>query len=259
MALGLSPPIPTKPSAAPIMSQMAPRAIDARLPASPAKPSTDKQPQAPSKPPSPLTSPQPAPSPRARDLSSNQRGHVIALKQRALPGPAVTPSGADVAPRAHTPTPAAPPTVTSPNSDVALHTPCPATRAPTEPHAPTPSIVYGPRDLSGLCSGTKNPWGSIQRRRNYSYSPRNRTTLYSGSWRSHHSRSYPPRQHHTHLHPELVHHSASHPWDPEQLWPSRDVNSHLNLCLHSHHWEPPLWSPQHHSLSADEHAPILYA
>ena len=62
---------------------MAPRAIDARLPASPAKTSKDKHPQVPSKPPSPLTSPQPAPSPRTRDLPSNQRGHVIALKHRA--------------------------------------------------------------------------------------------------------------------------------------------------------------------------------
>ena len=53
VALGLSPPIPTKPAAAPITSQMAPHVIDARLPASPAKTSTDKQPQVPSKPPSP--------------------------------------------------------------------------------------------------------------------------------------------------------------------------------------------------------------
>jgi hypothetical protein len=72
MALGLSPPIPTKPTATPIMSQMAPRTIDVRLHTSPTKTSTDEHPQVPSKPPSPLTSPQPAPSPRTRDLSSNQ-------------------------------------------------------------------------------------------------------------------------------------------------------------------------------------------
>ena len=219
--------------------------------------------------PSPLTSLQPTPGPHARDLSLNQRGHMTALKQRALPEPAITPSGDDVAPHAHTPassnSPTAPsqPThvlfkraVTSPNSDVALHTPSLAMHMPTEPHAPTLSIVYGPRNLSGLCSGTKNLWGSIQRQWNYSYSPRNRTALHSGSWHSHHSHSYPPCQHHIHLHPELVQHSPYHPQHPKQLWPSCDLNPHSNLRSHLHHSEPPLWSLQQHSLSASSPHPI---
>ena len=29
------------------------------------------------------------------------------------------------------------------------------------PPAPTLSVVYGPWDLSALCSGTQNPWGTL--------------------------------------------------------------------------------------------------
>jgi hypothetical protein len=42
VALGLNPPIPTKPAATPITSQMAPRAIDACLPTLPVQTSMDK-------------------------------------------------------------------------------------------------------------------------------------------------------------------------------------------------------------------------
>jgi len=104
-----------------------------------------------------LASPQPAPSPPARDLCSNQQRHMTAPKHRARPEPAITP----------------------PNV--------------------SPSILpvkYPPRDFSSLCTGTKNPWGSIQRRR-YSYPPRDLTPLHSdlvNPWSSLHHRwrrSYP--------------------------------------------------------------------
>ena len=32
------------------------------------------------------------------------------------------------------------------------------------PVVPTPPVAYGPRDLSALCSGTRNPWGTLSRR-----------------------------------------------------------------------------------------------
>ena len=100
----------------------------------------------PDKPPSPLASPQPAPSPRACDLPSNQRGHVTALKCRAVPEPTVTPPNRDVAPRARTaalpnnPTapsrPIRPPPATTVSADVA---PRAHTLAPTAPPTVAPS------------------------------------------------------------------------------------------------------------------------
>jgi hypothetical protein len=30
-------------------------------------------------------------------------------------------------------------------------------------YTPTPSTIHGPRDLSRLCSGSQNPWGSLSR------------------------------------------------------------------------------------------------
>jgi hypothetical protein len=125
------------------------------------------------------------------------------------------------------------------------------------PHAPTPPIVHGPHDLSALCSGTKNPWGSIWRQRNHSHSPHNWTTLCldspspQGSLRNfnHCCCSYSPRQHHTELHPDLVQHSASHPWHPEQLQPSRDWSLHSKLHSHALHSELPLRNPQQYSPS----------
>jgi hypothetical protein len=107
------------------------------------------------------------------------------------PAPAlIDPDPGDVAPRARTlatrlltdnPVPVDP--------DPAA--PTPATGAPTVPQARTPSIVHGPRDLSALCSGTKNPWGSIKHHRRHSYPPRDLTALRSDSvnpWGSLHHR-----------------------------------------------------------------------
>lgn len=122
----------------------------------------------PTKHPSPLASPEP--TPRLLD-------NPVAPSQPVCmpPKPTATPSNGDVAPSVRTP----------------------AMRAPTEPHARTLSIVYGPRDLSALRSGTSNPWDSIKRRHHHSYPPRDLTTLRSDSvnpWGSlHHQRhrSYP--------------------------------------------------------------------
>jgi hypothetical protein len=72
---------------------------------------------------------------------------------RALPKPAVTPSGNDVAPRARTPARA----------------------------MPELAVTYPPRDFSGLRSGSKNPWGSIKHRRHRSHPPRDLSSLRSGA------------------------------------------------------------------------------
>ncbi|KIM71067.1 hypothetical protein PILCRDRAFT_17416 [Piloderma croceum F 1598] len=75
------------------------------------------------------------------------------------------------------------PTVTPSNNDMATCTRTPATGA-TSNHVPPASIptkcapatytpalpiIHGPRDLSRLCSGSRNPWGSLSRRRQHSY------------------------------------------------------------------------------------------
>ena len=228
---------PAKPITAPITSEMAPHANAAHFPTPLAKPGTDRHSKGLGKPLSPLASPQPAPSPHACNLRSNQRGHVTASKQRALPQPAVTPPSADVAPRAHTPAPTAPPavalsgsdvaprmaspegmrplsgqpatpshpdrepwpTVTLSNNDVAPYARTPATGATSDQvptasvptkcnpatYTPAPPIVHGLRDLSGLHSGSPNPWGSLSRRRQHSYAPRDLSALRSDApWRS---------------------------------------------------------------------------
>jgi len=59
--------------------------------------------------------------------------------------------------------------------------------------------AHVPRDLSGLCSGSRNPWGSLSRRRQHSYSPRDISSLRSGTtnpWASlrHRHCSRKPRQ-----------------------------------------------------------------
>jgi hypothetical protein len=115
---------------------------------------------APVQPGNPITPPQPAPRPHARDLPSNQRGHVTVLKQRALPEPAVTPLDGDVAPRAHTPT------VTSPSNGVTPSTRTPATGAPTDstpaahtPNAPAlinPDLVDAAADPVRVAPGNPN-------------------------------------------------------------------------------------------------------
>jgi hypothetical protein len=53
--------------------------------------------------------------------------------------------------------------------------------APTVLATPFLPTIHGPHDLSGLRLGTKNPWGSIQCRRDHSYSARNWTALWSDS------------------------------------------------------------------------------
>jgi hypothetical protein len=67
----------------------------------------------------------------------------------------------------------------------------PAMGAPTErtpaAYIPAPPIVYGARDISGLRSGSRNPWGSLSRRRSHINPPRNLSSLHSStsnSWRS---------------------------------------------------------------------------
>jgi hypothetical protein len=145
------------------------------------------------------------------------------------------------------------PTVTPSNSDVASRAHSPATPACTETHAHTPSITHGPRDLSVLRSGTKNPWGSIQRRRN---SPRNWTAQSDsrGSLRNHHSRSYPPRQYYTNSDPDPVQYSVSHPRHPEQLQPSRKWSLYSNLHSRSYQSKSPLQNPQQYSpLTSNSH------
>ena len=144
-------PAPVKPvrtprtAAAPITNETASRANVTRVQASPAKPSTIGHSKESSAPSSPLASPQPTPSPCARDLpSSSQRGHVTALKHRALPKPAVTPSSDDVAPCAHTPAPTAPRAVNPSNSDVTLRGPSPATPTPVALRVRTPVSSDGP-------------------------------------------------------------------------------------------------------------------
>jgi hypothetical protein len=131
---------------------------------------------APVSPGNPVT-PQPAPSPRARDFLSNQRGHVTASKERALPEPAVTLLDGDVAPRAHIPTPANPvpasitretvPHANATRSPTGFAEPGMEGRPESSPVAPTAStlpITHGLHDFSALCSGTRNPWGSINHR-----------------------------------------------------------------------------------------------
>jgi hypothetical protein len=113
---------PTKTTAASITGETAPHTNAAHSPTSLAKPGTDRRQKGLGKPPSPLVSPQPAPSPRARDLCSNQQGHVTASKHHALPEPAVTPPSDDMAPCVR-----------------------------------TPATVHGPQDLMGLRSDAPNP------------------------------------------------------------------------------------------------------
>jgi hypothetical protein len=84
-------------------------------------------------------------------------------------------------------------------------------------HAPTPLIIHGPRDLSALCSGMKNPWGSSQRRHDHSYPPRDFSVLHLGSsnpWgslRHRRRRSYPPHLPHAHSHPESLQYAYLNP------------------------------------------------
>jgi hypothetical protein len=69
-------------------------------------------------------------------------------------------------------------------------------------YTPAPSTIHGPRDLSGLCSGSQNPWGSLSRCCLHSYPPCDLSTLRLDApnpWRSlhhHHSGHYAhaPRQ-----------------------------------------------------------------
>jgi hypothetical protein len=149
-----------------ITGKTAPRANAAHSPTSLAKPRTDRRPKGSGKPPSPLASPQPAPSPHARDLCSNQQGHVTALKHRTLPEPAVTPPSDDMAPCVR-----------------------------------TPATVHGPQDLTGLRSDAPNPWGTLRRRRHYSRPPCDLSALRLGRnnpWGSighRHCRFYPPQDH----------------------------------------------------------------
>jgi hypothetical protein len=95
----------------------------------------------PTKPQFPLASPIPAPRLFANPVTPAQ-------PVCTPPRPAITPSNGDVAPSVRTPT----------------------TRAPTGPHAHTPSIGHGPRDLSALRSDAPNPWGTLRRRHYHRHS-----------------------------------------------------------------------------------------
>ena len=68
------------------------------------------------------------------------------------------------------------------------------------PVVPTPPAAYGPRDLSALCSGTRNPWGTLSRRHHrhhHRQSPRDPSDISSATrtpWNEDH-------RHHHHIHP----------------------------------------------------------
>ena len=63
-------------------------------------------------------------------------------------------------------------------------------------YIPAPPIIYGPRDISGLRSGSQNPWGSLSHCCSYINPSHNHSLLnlsMSNSWRSsnHHSQWNP--------------------------------------------------------------------
>ena len=66
-----------------------------------------------------------------------------------------------------------------PSQPIRPHTP--ATGAPSDwipaAYTPAPPIVHGPRDLSVLCSGSRNPWGSLSHRRSHIHPPCNLSSL----------------------------------------------------------------------------------
>jgi hypothetical protein len=208
----------TKTTAASIAGETAPRANVAHFPTSLSKPGTDRHPKGLGEPPSPLAIPQLAPSPHTHDLSSNQRNHVTASKQRAPLEPTVTPPNGN------------PATETVPNgialASTALTEPTPINLAPTAPilfdhriaTAPVDTFVnapavyaipvHPPRDLSSLKSGTRNPWGSINHRRRRFHPPRDHPFSPAEQLRS------PPKSH-SNLHPRdpfSYSHSNLHPW-----------------------------------------------
>jgi hypothetical protein len=134
-------PIPAKPATTLITGATAPRVIDARLPVSPVKPSTDKHPKASGKPPLPFASPQPAPSPTGSPTPPPQ-------PVRAMPKRALTPQG-DVAPRARTPATGAPNDRT-PTASVPIN-PVPIDPDPVNPDpAPVHSMYTNPAPVTSV-------------------------------------------------------------------------------------------------------------
>jgi hypothetical protein len=210
-------PTPAKTAANSIASGAAPHASNARSPALLAKHSANGHSRASSEPLSPVASPQPAP------CSSG--------------GP-VTPPLPDRAPLKRT--------VTPPGGDVACSARTPATGVPTAPHAPNPAsskghtvqvtptlpTVHGPRDLSALCSGMSNPWGSLSRRHQHSRPPLNFSSHRSGTrnpWGSLHHRnrrSYPLHAHQVYSHPAPHRHSYPSPSHSEMRLCKPQSQSH---------------------------------
>ena len=166
------------------------------------------------------------------------------------------------------------PTVTLSSGDVALHAPTLASSkdpttllncAPIEcvdslppvSHLPAcvttnntapavgvnPVTTHAPHNLSALQSGTRNPWGSLSRRRYYSHPSRDFSSLHSGtsnpwgSLRHRNRRSYPPHPHHVYSHPESPQYSYP---NPSQI-PLRKPQSHSQPPPHPH----PAPSPVH--------------
>jgi hypothetical protein len=109
-----------------------PRAIDAPLPASPAKPSTDGRTKGSGEPPLPFASPQPAPS---------HTGSPTPQPVRAMPKRAPTPQKGDVAPRARTPATGAP-------NDRTPAASVPINPVPIDPDPVNPSALHVPSDVA---------------------------------------------------------------------------------------------------------------
>jgi hypothetical protein len=124
-------------------------------------------------------------------------------------------------------------------------TPPQPVRTPPKPTVTPPNVspsilpvTYPPRDFSSLHTGTKNPWGSIQRRCDHSYPPRDFSVLRSGtpnpwgSLRHCNCRSHSPHLHHVYSHPEPLRHSYLSPSTSETRLGKPQL--HLPSLLHPH-------------------------
>ena len=99
--------------------------------------------------------------------------------------------------------------------------------SPIAPAASAPSIVHGPCDFSALCSGTRNPWGSLNHRRHRPNSP----TRYTNSHLKHSNLCplHPPHPISPLLHSFNSQSNSNSYSQSRRLEPFRLAESHISL------------------------------